>query len=210
MEAHPEEARMGRTTLAGQPIEEHLVRLSDVLFEPPPHGAPLVDAGMRMRLLQMREEQLMLWVAGALAGARPRRVHLPPFAKAALEGWMSWIARRPIRANPDVCAVGRAIVVKYVAPECPVVTIALPALAAPAFRDAIIEILQDDWREGYPGVLAFRGKIDKAIQAAIDAAQNRLTVEEAAFQILGLIHRLSDPSGEQWWELVAEAASRQG
>jgi hypothetical protein len=35
-------------------------------------------------------------------------------------------------------------------------------------------------------------------------------VEEAAFQILGLIHRLSDPSGEQWWELVAEAASRQG
>jgi hypothetical protein len=58
--------------------------------------------------------------------------------------------------------------------------------------------------------LAYRGKVEKAIQAAINAAQNRLTVEEVAFQILGLIHRLSDPSGERWWKLVAEAASGQG
>ncbi len=151
----------------------------------------------------------MFWSAGALAGARPRLIRLPPLAQAALEGWMSWIAGRPIQANPDVYAVGRAIAVKYVAPECPVVTIALPALAVPSFRDAIIDILQDDWREGYTGILAYRGKVEKAIQAAINAAQNRLTVEEAAFQILGLIHRLSDPSGERWWKMVTMAASGQ-
>jgi hypothetical protein len=201
---------MGGPVLLGQLAEEQLVRLPDVLFGPLPRNMPLVDAGVRMELLQMREEQLMLWAAGALAGARPRRIRLPPFAQAALEGWMSWIAGRSIQANPDVYAVGRAMVVKYVAPECPVVTVALPALAVPAFRDALIDILQDDWREGYPGILAYRGKVEKAIQAAINAAQNRLTVEEAAFQILGLIHRLSDPSGERWWKLVAEAASGQG
>jgi hypothetical protein len=201
---------MGNPVFLGQLAEEQLVRLPDVLFEPPPHGAPLVDAGMRMALLKMREEQLMFWAAGALAGARPQRIRLPPFAQAALEGWMSWIAGRPIQVNSDVYAVGRAIAVKYVALECPVVTIALPALADPAFRDALIGILQDDWREGYPGMLAYRGKVDKAIQAAICAAQNRLTVEEAAFQILGLVHRLSDPSGERWWKLVAEMASGHG
>jgi len=198
---------MGDPVFAGRLIEEQLVRLPDVLFEPPPRGAPLVDAGMRMALLKMREEQLMFWAAGVLAGARPQHVRLPPFAQAALEGWMSWISGRPIQANPDVYAVGRAIVVKYAAPECPVVTIALPALADPSFRRAIIDILQDDWREGYPGILAYRGKVEKAIQAAINAAQNRLTAEEAAFQILGLIHRLSDPSGERWWEMVTKAAS---
>jgi hypothetical protein len=201
---------MGGPVLLGQLAEEQLVRLPDVLFGPLPRNMPLVDAGVRMELLQMREEQLMLWAAGALAGARPRRIRLPPFAQAALEGWMSWISGRPIQANPDVYAVGRAMVVKYVAPECPVVTVALPALAVPAFRDALIDILQDDWREGYLGILAYRGKAEKAIRAAISAAQNRLTVEEAAFQILGLIHRLSDPSGERWWKLVTEAASGQG
>jgi hypothetical protein len=201
---------MGGPVLLGQLAEEQLVHLPDVLFGPLPRNTPLVDAGVRMELLQMREEQLMLWAAGALAGARPRRIRLPPFAQAALEGWMSWIAGRSIQANPDVYAVGRAMVVKYVAPECPVVTVALPALAVPAFRDALIDILQDDWREGYLGILAYRGKAEKAIRAAISAAQNRLTVEEAAFQILGLIHRLSDPSGERWWKLVAEAASGQG
>lgn len=201
---------MGNPVFVGQLVEEQLVRLSDVLFEPPPHGASLVDAGMRMELLQMREEQLMFWAAGVLADVRPRHIHLPPFAQAALEGWMSRISGRPIRVNHDIYAVGRVIVVKYVAPECPVATIALPALADPAFRHALIDILQDDWREGYPGILAFRGKVDKAIQAAIDAARNRLTVGEVAFQILGLTHRLSDPSGERWWELAAKAASGQG
>jgi hypothetical protein len=170
-------------------------------------GAPLVDAGMRMALLKTREEQMMLWAAGVLAGARLQHVRLPPFAQAALEGWMSRISGRPIQANPDVCAVGRAMVVKYAAPECPVVTIALPALADPSFRRALIGILQDDWREGYLGILAYRGKVEKAIQAAINAAQNRLTAEEAAFQILGLVRRLSDPSGERWWEMVTKAAS---
>jgi len=198
---------MGNPVFVGQLAEEQLVRLSDVLFGPPPHGASLVDAEMRMALQAMREEQLMLWAAGVLASVRPRRIRLPPPAQAAMEGWMSWIARRPIQVNPDVYVVGRAMVVKYAAPECPVVTIALPALAFPAFRRALIDILQDDWREGYWGILAFRGKVDKAIQAAIDAAQNRLTVKEAAFQILGLVHRLSEPSGERWWELVAEMAS---
>jgi hypothetical protein len=196
--------------VVGQLVEDQLVRLSDVLLEPLPRGMPLVDAKMRMELLQMREEQLMFWTAGALADVRPQRIHLPPFAKAALEGWMSWIAGRSIQANPDVYAVGRTIVVKYVAPECPVVTIALPALAVPAFRDAIVGILQDDWREGYSGILAYRSKVDRAIRAAIGAAQNRLTAEEVAFQILGLVHRLSDPSGERWWKLVEEAASGQG
>jgi hypothetical protein len=132
---------MGGPVLLGQLAEEQLVRLPDVLFGPLPRNTPLVDAGVRMELLQMREEQLMLWAAGALAGARPRRIRLPPFAQAALEGWMSWIAGRSIQANPDVYAVGRAMVVKYVAPECPVVTVALPALAVPAFRDALIDIL---------------------------------------------------------------------
>jgi hypothetical protein len=200
---------MGNPAFVGRLVEEQLVRLSDVLFETPPHGATLVDAEIRMALQTMREEQLMFWAALALASARPQRIRLPPFAQAALEGWMSWIARRSIQANLDVYAVGRAIVVKYVAPECPVVTIALPALADPAFRHALIDILQDDWREGYPGMLAYRGKVEKAIQAAINAAQNRLTVEEAAFQILGLVHRLSDPSGERWRKLVAEMASGQ-
>jgi hypothetical protein len=200
------EAEMGKPVLTAQ-----LVHLSDVLFEPPPHGAPLVDAGMRMELLQMREEQLTFWAAGVLAGVRPTLIRLPPLAQAALEGWMSWIARRSIQMDPDayVYAVGRTVVVKYVALECPVVTIALPALADPAFRDAIVGILQDVWREGYPGILAFRGNVDKAIQAAINAAQNRLTAEEVAFQILGLIHRLSDPSGERWWRMVTKAASGQ-
>jgi hypothetical protein len=198
---------MGNPVFMGRLVEEQLVHLSDALFEASPHGAPLVDAGMRLALLKMREEQLMLWIAGVLEGVRPSLIRLPPFARASLEGWMSWIAKRPIQAYPDVYAVGRAIVVKYVAPECPVVTIALPALAVPAFRDAIIEILQDDWREGYSGALVFRSKVDKAIQATIHAARNRLTVEETALQILGLIHRLSDPSGERWWKLVAEMAS---
>jgi hypothetical protein len=201
------EAEMGDPVLLGRLAEEQLVRLSDVLLEPLPRDTSLVDAGMRMELLQMREEQLTFWAAGALAGARLRRIRLPPFAQAALEGWMSWIAGRSIQVNPDVYAVGRAIVVKYVAPECPVVTIALPALADPAFRHALIDILQDDWREGYLGILAYRDKVEKAIQAAINAAQSRLTVEEAAFQILGLVHRLSDPSGERWWEMVTKAAS---
>jgi hypothetical protein len=201
------EAEMGGPVLLGQLAAEQLVHLSNVLLEPPPRGTPLVDAGMRISLLQMREEQLMSWTAEVLLGARPQHIRLPPFAQAALEGWMSWISGRPIQAYPDVYAVGRAIVVKYAAPECPVVTIALPALADPDFRDALIDILQDDWREGYPGILAYRGKVEKAIQAAINAAQNRLTVEEVAFQILGLIHRLSDPSGERWWEMVTKAAS---
>jgi hypothetical protein len=200
---------MENPVLVGRLAEEQLVRLSDVLFEPLPRDTSLVDAGMRISLLQMREEQLMSWTAKVLVGARPQHIRLPPFAQAALEGWMSWIAKRSIQANPDVYAVGRTIVVKYVAPECPVVTIALPALADPAFRHALIDILQDDWREGYLGTLAYRGKVEKAIQAAINAAQNRLAVEEVAFQILGLIHRLSDPSGERWWKLVAETASGQ-
>jgi hypothetical protein len=200
---------MGNPAFVGRLVEEQLVPLSDVLFEPPPHGAPLVDAEIRMALRKMREEQLTFWAAGTLASARPQRIRLPPFAQAALESWMSWIAGRSIQVNPEVYAVGRAIVVKYVAPECPVVTIALPALADPAFRHALIDILQDDWREGYLGILAYRGKVEKAIQAAINAAQNRLTVEEAAFQILGLVHRLSDPSGERWWKLVTDAASGQ-
>jgi hypothetical protein len=201
---------MGNHVFVGQIVEEQLARLSDVLLEPLPRGMPLVDAKVRMELLQMREEQLMFWTTVALAGVRPQRIRLPPFAKAALEGWMSWIAGRSIQANPDVYAVERTIVVKYVAPECPVVTIAPPALADPVFRDAIVGILQDDWREGYSGILAYRGKVDRAIRAAIDAAQNRLTVEEVAFQILGLVHRLSDPSGERWLELVAKMASGQG
>ncbi|MFZ8844148.1 hypothetical protein, partial [Thermoflexus sp.] len=71
----------------------------------------------------------------------------------------------------------------------------------------LIGIPQDDWGEGSPGIPAYRGKVEKAIQAAINAAQNRLTAEEAAFQILGLVHRLSDPSGERWWEMVTKAAS---
>jgi hypothetical protein len=200
---------MGNPVFVGQLAAEQLVHLSNVLLEPPLRGTPLVDAGMRISLLQMREEQLMSWTAEVLKGARPQHIRLPPLARAALEGWMSWISKRPIQANHDVYAVGRTIVVKYVAPECPVVTIALPALADPAFRDALIDILQDDWREGYLGILAYRGKVEKAIQAAINAAQNRLTVEEAAFQILGLVHRLSDPSGERWWKLVTDAASGQ-
>jgi hypothetical protein len=198
---------MGNPVFAGQLAAEQLVHLSDVLFEPLPRDTSLVDAGMRISLLQMREEQLMFWAAGTLLSARLRRIRFPPFAQAALESLMSWIAKRPIQANPDVYAVGRTIAVKYVAPECPVVTIALPALADPAFRHALIDILQDDWREGYLGTLAYRGKVEKAIQAAINAAQNRLTVEEVAFQILGLVHRLSDPSGERWWEVVTRAAS---
>jgi hypothetical protein len=176
------EAEMGGPVLLGQLAAEQLVHLSNVLLEPPPRGTPLVDAGMRISLLQMREEQLMSWTAEVLLGARPQHIRLPPFAQAALEGWMSWISGRPIQAYPDVYAVGRAIVVKYAAPECPVVTIALPALADPDFRDALIDILQDDWREGYLGTLAYRGKVEKAIQAAINAAQNRLTVEEVAFK----------------------------
>jgi hypothetical protein len=200
---------MGNPVFAGQLAAEQLVHLSDVLFEPLPRDTSLVDAGMRISLLQMREEQLMSWAARTLLSARPQRIRFPPFAQAALEGWMSWIAKRPIRANSDVYAVGRTIVVKYVAPECPVVTIALPALADPAFRDALIDILQDDWREGYSGISTYCGKVEKAIQAAINAAQNRLTVKEVAFQILGLVHRLSDPSGERWWKFVTEAASEQ-
>jgi hypothetical protein len=157
--------------------------------------------GHRAILLRASVPERMAWCSAVLAEHPPRPIRLSPLDQAALEAVLGE-AVGPVRNVRVVAAVGRAAAVGYerVFVEAdPVVTIALPLLGVPRYRDAVRRLLRDDWRWSRE---TWALVVRDAAEELLRTAPGRLTVPELAFTLLGTMHRLADPTGIRWGRML--------
>jgi len=204
------------------PRESHLlteVREIDVMFNPRPDvdREHLFNRKIRAPLYKATPHVLSLWAGKILDSApaewRPSIFRLNDIQKTTLESLLSIITADPLQIGTVTLRVGRVLLVHYdhrFVEHDPVISIAVPFLLDPGYRNKLRNLIDHQMRELSP----FRSEtpsewerlrlIESTVSTILDLSCGKLTVFEVAFHVLSLFHLCSDVSGRSFFDSLAQ------